>query len=511
MYKALLIDDEPWALEGIELMIDWQGLGFEICGTCGNGADGLAMIEQRRPDLVIADIRMPVMDGLEMIETWRSRGGWSPVFIILSGYSDFDYARKALKAGVCSYLLKPLDEEEAEAAIRSAAAELDSERKRSRIDGVARYEETAALLKDAMLRLPLPSGGREKLEALSASQPRWNACLVRPGESKPGDLTPITADCIAGDYPLYVIPMPSGRYALVAGYGSGAAAAGDFRTVTGPLLERYPSFFAFTAAGAEETSLLQLDACLRTAYIAMQHQFYAPADARSVDYAEVKGMPFAYDYDQLAVIGEVVKAMELLDANHFEAVIRQAEVSFRAQRLYPHLARNILIHVMHEIKHLMSGSLAAKGHEEEEADLFDIPEIEDVWMPLDRLTGLVLEYGGICIERLRMEKAGEAQGIVQDINQYIRAHYREDLTIKTLAERFYLHPAYLGQLLIKKNGVGFKEFVHNLRIEEAAALLKENRHKNSEIAEMVGYSSYNPFLKQFERRMGMSPNEYKKT
>ena len=120
-----------------------------------------------------------------------------------------------------------------------------------------------------------------------------------------------------------------------------------------------------------------------------------------------------------------------------------------------------------------------------------------------------MALGEACIKLLLLEQAGNLQGAVQDINDYIRAHYREGLTIKRLSEVFYLHPAYLGQLLLKNNGLSFNEQLHNLRIEEAARLLLHNEHKNSKVAELVGYSSYSRFLKQFEKRMGMSPNEYK--
>ncbi|MNC66833.1 TCP pilus virulence regulatory protein [compost metagenome] len=72
-----------------------------------------------------------------------------------------------------------------------------------------------------------------------------------------------------------------------------------------------------------------------------------------------------------------------------------------------------------------------------------------------------------------------------------------------------MNPVYLGQLLMKKNGISFNELMHNLRIEMAITLLQQKRLKNSEIAEQVGYVNYGQFLKQFEKRMGISPNEYK--
>ena len=91
MYKVIFVDDEPFALEGIRLMIEWEELGFEIVGMCENGEEALACTEACKPDLVVTDIRMPVIDGLELIERVQKAGS-DPVFIILSGYNDFEYA-----------------------------------------------------------------------------------------------------------------------------------------------------------------------------------------------------------------------------------------------------------------------------------------------------------------------------------------------------------------------------------------------------------------------------------
>ncbi|MNC43927.1 putative response regulatory protein [compost metagenome] len=102
-YKVLLIDDEPSALEGMLLWIDWRELGFEICGTCGNGQEGLRLIGELDPDLVITDVNMPLLNGLEMIGAWQQAGGREIKFVILSGYSEFEYAQTAIRYGINHY------------------------------------------------------------------------------------------------------------------------------------------------------------------------------------------------------------------------------------------------------------------------------------------------------------------------------------------------------------------------------------------------------------------------
>lgn len=112
MLKVVLADDEPYIVQGISMIIDWAKEGFEIVGEASNGVDALELIKKYDPDLVIADIMMPQMTGLELLEKVRTENISGADFVILSGYSEFDYAKTAMKFGSLDYLLKPLDKDE---------------------------------------------------------------------------------------------------------------------------------------------------------------------------------------------------------------------------------------------------------------------------------------------------------------------------------------------------------------------------------------------------------------
>ena len=121
MYRALLVDDESLALEGLNLLVDWQGAGFVVCGQAENGQEALALMEQLRPHLVVTDLYMPLMDGLTLMQAARE-SGFEGQFIIVSGYSDFQIARSALKLKPAGYLLKPFDPDEAAATLARVRA-----------------------------------------------------------------------------------------------------------------------------------------------------------------------------------------------------------------------------------------------------------------------------------------------------------------------------------------------------------------------------------------------------
>lgn len=110
-YKVMLVDDEGWVIESLKANVDWQAYGFEVVGTAYNGAEALRLMEADMPDLVMTDVRMPVMSGLDLI---KKGGEMSPrvEFVVVSGYAEFAYAQKALKYGAMAYCLKPFEEQE---------------------------------------------------------------------------------------------------------------------------------------------------------------------------------------------------------------------------------------------------------------------------------------------------------------------------------------------------------------------------------------------------------------
>lgn len=145
MLKVLIVDDEAVVRRGIVLGVDWAALGCVVVGEAANGEEGLAAAEREEPDLIITDVRMPRMDGIEMMRRLRERGSAAHV-VVLTAYNDFDYARSALRCGAADYLLKPFRDQELIAAI---------ERVRAR--------DEAALGRGAREDLPaLPKGDKSK-------------------------------------------------------------------------------------------------------------------------------------------------------------------------------------------------------------------------------------------------------------------------------------------------------------------------------------------------------------
>jgi len=124
MYKVLIIDDEPLMRKSLKTVIRWEECGCFICGEAGSGEEGVATIDSLRPDIVITDIKMNDLSGLDMLENCVEMLKNSKL-IVVTGYRDFDYAKKALDLNVFGFLLKPVDVDEITSVIKKAVYELD--------------------------------------------------------------------------------------------------------------------------------------------------------------------------------------------------------------------------------------------------------------------------------------------------------------------------------------------------------------------------------------------------
>jgi len=181
-YGMLIVDDEYLVRTGIRETIDWSAIDVEIVGEAVNGKQGLEAALALRPDVIFTDIRMPVLNGLEMIEKLRE-ANYDGAIIIYSGYQDFEYARKALEYGVVTYLLKPFNNDDLLKKVKEALEKLEQKRKQSQILG--QYERNLPLLKEKlfqkMLKESLNEEFKEQLKTIGILPPE-RGILIR-GES----------------------------------------------------------------------------------------------------------------------------------------------------------------------------------------------------------------------------------------------------------------------------------------------------------------------------------------
>ena len=150
MVKVLIVDDEPNVRMGLRKMIDWAGNGFEICGEAEDAYEGNRKILKCNPDIVLMDIKMPGKLGTDMIRESRA-AGFNGRFIVLSGYSNFEYAKKVMKYGVKSYILKPIDEDELLEAVLNIKKEIERDNRIKGNETLVRKDKLKKLISGEVL------------------------------------------------------------------------------------------------------------------------------------------------------------------------------------------------------------------------------------------------------------------------------------------------------------------------------------------------------------------------
>ena len=177
LYKVLLVDDEEDIRVGISRKMDWSGLGFELVGEAENGRDALELAESVQPDVVLTDIKMPFMDGLELCSILTKRLPGSK-FVVFSGFDDFEYAKQAVRMNVSEYILKPINAAELSAVLQKLKEQLDAERTERQNQETLRqrYEESLPVLRSLFLSRLL-EGRVDRTEELAA---RYDVDLSGP-------------------------------------------------------------------------------------------------------------------------------------------------------------------------------------------------------------------------------------------------------------------------------------------------------------------------------------------
>ncbi|WP_256758834.1 response regulator transcription factor [Cohnella sp. WQ 127256] len=516
MKKVILVDDEIFARKGLMVLIPWEKYGYEIIGEADDGEEALHLIEQLAPDLVITDIRMPVLDGLELIQTVRKRNGKSTKFIIVSGYGDFKYAQHAVRFGVQDYLLKPIDEIELIDTLERIAKEIDSTPGWSQVDNrviqASMFEKLLSGqmddkgLSEAAQSLGLPKDKPLRyfaLELNDAPTALNEAERVKRVEQAKEAAEAILARHIQGKEPfLYARSLSElGFLAFVTGAeGAGRLAEELVRTVSGKIegvLRVY--------VGEVSPSLALIRNSYLTALDAMEHKYVF--DTKNVTlHEETKSVVLQVKEIEPAIYSGLIESLELHDGDKMLMFVTRMFAAFQEQSYSPESITASISRCVHGITRVIQTML---GNESAIGTLKPIMHWHHEPRTLQGIKRLFVDFLSECADYITALRSSKGKGEIGKIKQYIEIHYNENMSLKSISKRFYMNPVYLGQLFKKTYGVYFNEFLLHIRIDEAKKQLRQTNQKVYEIAANVGFGNADYFVSQFEKVEGKTPTEYK--
>ncbi|PYI56611.1 response regulator [Paenibacillus flagellatus] len=489
MYNVLMVDDERWILEDLRQLVDWEALGFRIVAEAASGTEAEVMFKLHRPDLIVSDVRMPGLNGLDLCRKIGVRRAGT-VIVFISAYDDFEYAKEAVKLGAFDYMLKPVNPAELAETLGRVARHLEREKRR---DGqLADYERSMAFI-EMMERRGEPGLVRETLTQLGvAGEASYRVAIVKAGERTDGHaFERLLRDWTASLPPNVSVAgarLGSRTWACVLNEADGRLTVGGFRDLWRSF--RAKSGLDRVRAGVS-LHFRDFDA-VREAY----RQADIMADQHFIDgqwgvriYRKQAGRRF----------DDVWRRIATADRHGLDAALDFLRRPPRtvnldgAVRLYNAIALRIsqLQQAAGEPDVLAPGDLTLLF-----ADMADA---------VGALSGRLREGAG--------EKWRKAvhHVVVDEMVDEIRRRYDQKLMIGGFAERYHLSPNYLSHLFKQVTGESFTSLLVGVRMSKAAELLADQRLALQEVSERVGYDDYFHFSKLFKKHMRMTPAAYRKS
>jgi two-component system, response regulator YesN len=519
-YKVFLVEDEIITREGIRDNVDWQSSRFEYCGEAADGEIALPLLRTIQPDVLITDIKMPFMDGLQLSKIVRERMPWVKI-VILSGHDEFEYAQEAIHVGVTDYLLKPVTVQKLQTVLQKLAVQLDQERKeQDKLKQLQeQVEENRAILCDRLLfKLVVgavsPTEATEKgeilgldliaryylvmilkLELKDRSEPyqhddyqHGQQVVIELMEKNPdiftlkrdwGDLILImkgnTSEYLEEERDLLLDQirqeLTKTRYQLVVGVGTSKTQIAD---VSQSFVEALVN--TQNPAGENKSEL---------------NRTVERAELLKVDKSIIKNYLRSGAKDDFDEFFETylqpLSEMALTSGSIRNYIF--VDIVLAAARLVNDLGGDVdkIIPELNAVEIIMS----------------NIKSIAELGEQVHKILGEVLAYRD-------SQPNGQYKLLIRRAIEYLEYHYMDaDLSLNEMAAQANLSASHFSVVFSQEMGQTFKEYLTEVRINKAKELLRMTSLRSADIAYQVGYNDPHYFSSVFKKNTGFSPIEFR--
>ncbi|CQR54327.1 response regulator [Paenibacillus riograndensis] len=521
-----IIDDIKSVVDGLTAM-SWEDQGIQVAGVSGNGEEGLKLITEVRPDLVITDIRMPRMDGLSMLRAVLEDNRSCKV-ILISGYADFEYAQQAVQLGAFDFVVKPFSEEDIMAAVLRAKAEILEERSRrlSLREMEIKLRESMPVLRQEYFTLLVshrtsweqaagrweflnielnPRGFVVMLIEIDRFQEQVAELSIREVELIRFSLLNITQETIAEYAGCAVFRARHNRYLAVMN-DTGPVSPIEIAEQCCRNIERYTKFTVSVGVGGRVEETSELPDSYRQAHRALAHHLFTEGNA-AIMYDDLHQTgsqePLALEYKD-----ELLLALRSGNAGRADAIL-----SAIAETLHPLISRQNPDYLLSLYDELAASAIRTFY---ELVPYRDIQPLIQKFRAVQGTAGLPLaslqrQLLALCTEGaglVRQNSLSEGQKVIYEAIDYIKSRLPEDITVGECAAHVHLSASYFSSLFKKVTGMTVTQFTTSERIQKAKALLVEGAQVQ-EVASAVGYEERRYFSEMFKKITGQTPTEFR--
>ncbi len=526
MYSVFAVDDEPIVLEGIRSKIDWEGSNFTFAGEATDGEIALSMIHEIKPDILVTDIKMPFMDGLQLAEAIKRTQPWIKI-IILSGHDEFDYAKKAISIGIEDYLLKPFTPDELLASLKKIAAQIDKERKQ--LSDISKLREElksseALIKKDFLNNLVHGSADTDtvmqKCSQLGISLiSRYYKVLISRIESKTGNTKNQQEACsLLNSYSAAINEAVSffhhSNLLVCIFKGSTQSELDDnsFRAAEtiSHIATKNDDCTVLTAIGKTVEHLSQLkesyDDAKKILQINSKSQENRIISSDDLTETETGAEDALLDFKE----GDpLVDKLKYAGKGDIKAIIEESMSLIKKNPdQFSVFASYLLVDLIFAVSKLvekLGGNI-----KELNPEILQRKFIDDAVSDEARFTKTLEQVLDFALEFRDSKMTGKYGNVILKAKQFIEENYADqNTTLTSVAEAVCLSPNHFSAIFSQECKTTFIEYLTNVRLENAKRLMRETDMKGYDIAYECGFSDPHYFSYIFKKNTGLSPREYK--
>ncbi|MFC0215283.1 helix-turn-helix domain-containing protein [Paenibacillus chartarius] len=521
--KVFLVDDEKGIVTGLKKLIGRYIPECEVVGEAYNGLEGARLIQDREPDIVITDIRMPHADGLEMIAMLKD-AGCPAEFILLSGYADFDYARKGMQLGVRYYMNKPVEEEELRDCVCKVMNGIREDRdKLQEVDELK--QEVRSRILESTLRDIIDAGGDNsvyvgewlRMAGIPEEHTRFVCALLEfdggSGTLAENRMNPVFrhVDRALNRFRgVYRFRYAGSQLAIVVAHGedieSGEIARSLNRLKEAVFRELQLSMTA--GIGMVKDKAVEISSSFEEARHALSYKVIQGART-VISYPEIRSLTGERRNVPEELIDKLEAALNNMDEEKCISLIGEIFCWMEAEFIASPAELQLLC-----LNIVLSSVRKMSFQQLQQNDFLGrhILSLEGIsrFRTLERLEQWMVEViQGIIAFNLE-HNISKKKDIIAEVKKYVAEHYNESISLAELAARYFINPYYLSQLFKQKTGDTYLNFLAQVRINKAKELLEKTNLKVYEISQTVGYSDTQHFSRLFEKLTGCKPSEYRR-
>jgi len=539
----MVVEDEDLIRRGIIKSINWSELGFEIIAEASNGKEALEKIENNVPHVIMTDVRMPVMDGLELAKKVNEKFK-NVKIVILSGFADFEIARSAIKFHVFEYLLKPTDKKKFIDTFKRLREQLDKEDReadnalhiRKKLnEGMAKLREEFLLnLVDGEVGPINMLKDRMDYLELDLSANNFTVAVL----SIDGDMKNVLNEW-KNDESLLAFSYVNIIVELLDVVNCGAVVANGIReiiiifnfkeeenkyellnsivknsiTYISNLLFRGDSLSISAGIGLTYPNITEVYKSYKQAKKALEGKFFK-RDKQFFVYEECGNTEVSYERQWIKDYPEEANQIINDTVTGNVGKVRSSITLLFERYIGEKLSSKFIKNYCYVLFFLLNASLSEFTEQEEICGVLktdfesQVASISTIHELREYVTGIFTQVA----EQMNFfrENGGSShRKIIDTVKEYIDKNYSRDISLEQLSKQVYLSPVYLSFLFKSVTGENYTDYLKKIRLEKAKELLRRVELKVYEVGNMVGYNDYKYFSIQFKKAYGISPTEYR--